>query len=406
MKNIKNKIAKLVSSVLKENDESAMWEKIIYSDDSDDFGNEDFESEDNFFEKNKKSFKRPERAKKEFEENETQEGNAFTGALDKARDEGKDSFTVDGKKYDVKSESVKDKWIQKTDMKKGALHKELGIPEDEKIPKSKLMSIKKDLESKSKGSKKLSDKELKLLKQVNLALNLKNIKESKKTITFTESEMIDLIENIVNEEKETKGNIKNEKPVGLKVTDDSLSKSKKMNDDNIKQVTKKIKEYAKEGSNEVFEMNPKHFPKNNGQLKKMDKMAYKPSDAVEEYIENLAYPGLQNLSYDEIKPNEEWVENNLVGSSKTGNNSDWANSEKTDLGDKFNNIRKKNYYHKEKERSYGRVKQPVDVVGKESGDKLDSMFAKLGESTENNDNLISEEILKIKNMYSYNKKTQ
>lgn len=31
-----------------------------------------------------------------------------------------------------------EKWIQKMHMKKGALHKELGVPEDKKIPKKKL----------------------------------------------------------------------------------------------------------------------------------------------------------------------------------------------------------------------------------------------------------------------------
>lgn len=32
----------------------------------------------------------------------------------------------------------KDKWIQKMHMKKGALHKELGVPEGKKIPEKKL----------------------------------------------------------------------------------------------------------------------------------------------------------------------------------------------------------------------------------------------------------------------------
>ena len=43
--------------------------------------------------------------KSENKEAETEEGNAFTGALAKAKKEGKDSFEVDGKSYDVK-ESV------------------------------------------------------------------------------------------------------------------------------------------------------------------------------------------------------------------------------------------------------------------------------------------------------------
>lgn len=36
-----------------------------------------------------------------------------------------------------------EKWIQKIHMKKGALHKELGVPEDKKIPKKKLKAAEK-----------------------------------------------------------------------------------------------------------------------------------------------------------------------------------------------------------------------------------------------------------------------
>lgn len=35
------------------------------------------------------------------------------------------------------------KWIQKMHMKKGALHRELGVPEGEKIPESKLQAAAK-----------------------------------------------------------------------------------------------------------------------------------------------------------------------------------------------------------------------------------------------------------------------
>ncbi len=34
--------------------------------------------------------------------------------------------------------AAKKKWIQGMDMKKGALHKEMGVPMDKKIPKKKL----------------------------------------------------------------------------------------------------------------------------------------------------------------------------------------------------------------------------------------------------------------------------
>lgn len=36
-----------------------------------------------------------------------------------------------------------EKWIQKAHIKKGALHKQLGVPEGKKIPESKLKSAEK-----------------------------------------------------------------------------------------------------------------------------------------------------------------------------------------------------------------------------------------------------------------------
>jgi hypothetical protein len=370
-----------------------------------------------FFDKYKKKYEKPfkVRSKRITDEQETEEGNAFSGALAKAREEGEDSFEVDGKKYDVK-ESVKnketkeeEKWIPK-DMKKGVLRKKLGVPEGEKIPKSKLKSLKNELMKKGEGDKKLSASDSKLLKQVNLALTLKDIKESKNTLTLSEDELINLIENIVKEQKEiqkVKDNIKDKTPFGLAVTEKNLKKSKEFSDENTKEVIKKMKDYTKEGSNEVFEMNPKHFPKNNGQLKKMSKKAYTPSKAVEEYIENLAYPSNLNLDYDEIKPNDEWLEKNLVGSSETGNNNDWANSEDTGLGKKFNKIRKDNLYGKEKKRSYNRVTQPVDEAGEGEGEgALDKMFAQLESTEDKKKNVIKEEMERMKEIFTYKQKTQ
>ena len=70
----------------------------------------------------------------------------------------------------------KDKnWIQKADVKQGALSKELGIPEDEDIPVSLLKSIKSKLSKKAEGDKKLNAKDSKLLKRVNLALTFKKM---------------------------------------------------------------------------------------------------------------------------------------------------------------------------------------------------------------------------------------
>jgi hypothetical protein len=311
----------------------------------------------------------------------------------------------DGKMYESKGDK---NFIQKIDMKKGALHKKLGIPEGDKIPVAKLKSLKKELHAKSEGDKKLSPADAKLLKQVNLALTLKTIKESKTSLKLTENELIDMIESIVLEQvKKEKTNIAKKIPLGLKKTDDVLSKNKKENDDYAKDLTKKLKTYLKDGSKGTYETNPKDFPKGNGELGEMKTKAYKASDAVAEYITSFAYPGMENIHYDEIKPNEEWLKDNIEGSSKTGNNPEWANAVKTDLGKKINDKRVKNLYQKEKKRSYNRVAQPVDEAGEGEGEKsLDNMFAKL-ESTENKaTKVINEDMEKMKNLISYNRNTQ
>jgi hypothetical protein len=346
----------------------------------------------------------------DMEEQETEEGNAFSGALSDAKKQGKDSFEVDGKKYQVKED--KEKWIQKTDMKKGALRKKLGVPDGEKIPKSKLNSLKKELMKKGEGDKKLSLSDSKLLKQVNLALTLGGLKEGKNSLHLTESELVDMIEKIIMEQqakelKKDANSFKMKTPVGLSEVEKANKKTGKEYDEQVSSVTKKLKEYLKDGSKEEFTMDPKHFPKGNGELEKMKKKAYMASDAVEEYLENFAYPGLENTHYDEIKPNDEWLTKNLEGSSQTGNSTEWANSVDTGLGKKVNEKRKKNMYQKEKQKSYKRVAQPIETAGEHEGEKsLDKMFAKLESVKNKKENLIKEDMEKMKNMIIYNRKTQ
>ena len=346
----------------------------------------------------------------DMEEAETEEGNAFSGALADAKKSGKDSFEVDGKKYNVRE--AEEKWIQKTDMKKGALRKKLGVPEGEKIPKSKLNSLKKELMKKGEGDKKLSASDSKLLKQVNLALTLGGIKESKNSLQLTETELVDMIEKIVLEQqaKEAKKNVNSFKmktPIGLAEVEKANKETGKVYDEQVNKVTKKLKEYLKDGSKEEFTMEPKHFPKGNGELGEMKKKAYKASDAVDEYLDNFAYPGLENTHYDEIKPNDEWLTKNLEGSSETGNSGEWANAVDTGLGKKVNEKRKKNLYQKEKQKSYKRVAQPIDTAGEHEGEKsLDKMFAKLESIDNKKDKLIKEDMEKMKIMINYNRKTQ
>jgi hypothetical protein len=369
------------------------------------------------------------RMRKDIDEQETEEGNAFSGALARAKEEGKDSFEVDGKKYPVKESKKSEKWIQKTDMKKGSLHKKLGIPEGEKIPKSELKKIKSELESKSKGDKKLSQSDLKLLKQVNLALTLGKMNENKNSLKLSEDELIDMIEKIVLEQKvkdkSEKSNIDKKSPEGLKKTLKVQGQSKKENEDYAKEVVKKMKDYLKDGSNGEFNENPQDFPKSNYNMKKdEDIVKYNPSDAVEEYIEAFAYPGMTNLVYDEIKPDDKMIEKYLEGDSTTGNATKdkdgkaLGNVVPSEVGKRFKKNYDENLYGAEQQdASYKRVEAPVyDVSGpgkvkggmKKRGDsqsKASKILNQL-ESVDKKTIVINEEMEKMKNLISYNRKTQ
>ncbi len=363
-------------------------------------------------------------------EAETEEGNAFTGALADAKKSGKDSFEVDGKKFNVKE--AEEKWIQKTDMKKGALHKKLGIPEGDKIPVSKLKSLKKELMKKGEGDKKLSAADSKLLKQVNLALTLKSVKESlKPSLRLTEDELIDMIEKIVVEQKtkdkDEKENITKKSPEGLKKTEKVLGQNKKENDDYAKDVVKKMKDYMKDmvSGGKGYDENPDDFPQSNYDMEKEhNEMKYHPSDAVEEYIEAFAYPGMTNLVYDEIKPDDEMIEKQIKGDSKNGNavtgkdgkalGNVSKRSEK--VGERFKKNFDENLYGAEQmNSSYKRQPQPVDIAGdkkqtgglkKSSTQKAQKIMNQLESTEDKKSKIIAEEMEKMKNLIGYNRKTQ
>lgn len=266
--------------------------------------------------------------------------------------------------------------------------KETEKADDEKMTRSQMNTEKRKLNTKKAAGEKLTAKEESRLKHINSKLNSSSLNESKNKIRLTETELIDLIEEIVLEV-----DAKAKSPEGLKVTSKAQKESGKENKAALNDTAKKMKEYA----GKMYDPNPKTFPKTNGG----DKMKYHPSNAVEEYIENFAYAGgLDDLDYDEIEPNEEWIGDNIKGSSRTGNNPEWANAEKTELGEKILKRRKLDPFNKEKNKSYKRVSQPVDVAGKDKkAGSLDKMFSKL-ESLEKNP-IIKEEMEKIKHLMNY-----
>jgi hypothetical protein len=313
-----------------------------------------------FFDIYKEKFGKPFRVRtpRDMGEAETEEGNAFSGALADAKKSGKDSFEVDGKTY--------------------------------------------------------------------------NVKENRKSsLKLTEDELIDLIEQIVLEQsvkdKDEKSNISNKSPEGLKKTDKVLGLNKKENDDYAKEVIKKMKDYMKDmvSGDGGYDENPDDFPQSNYDMEKDHKeKKYHPSDAVEEYIEAFAYPGMTNLVYDEIKPDDEMIEKQIKGDSKNGNavtgkdgkalGNVSKRSEK--VGERFKKNFDENLYGAEQQNvSYKRQSQPVDVAGenKQSGGlkkgstaKAQKIMNQLESKEDKKSKVISEEMEKMKNLIGYNRKTQ
>jgi hypothetical protein len=224
-----------------------------------------------------------------------------------------------------------------------------------------------------------------------------------KSFRLTEEQVVNLIENLAEEKlkpsKKTRGYSEYEK---------SFDKSGKNNTDYYKEVGKKMKDYMKDGSKESFNMDPDHFPMGNGELKKMDKMAYVPSDSVAEYVENFTAAALENIDYDEIGPNEEWVESNIVGSSKTGNNPKWGNAVETPTNKKRNEIREKNMLAQIKRKAYNKSPQPIvkDRPGKDDASDLLNKVENGGKQKSKKSKNVNEELNRIGNLIGYNRKTQ
>ena len=196
--------------------------------------------------------------------------------------------------------------------------------------------------------------------------------ESKKSIKLNESELIKLITNIVNESFP-----------GAEVYDRIHKDSGKENSDALSDVEKKIKEYLTFDDND----NPE-FPNQIGGEVKARRADEKEADEVATHRGG----GLEDLVYD-VDPGKEFDERtkkSLNGVTTTGNSQEAANVVPSKLGEK---IIKKVQRKDEEEADapmYVKDKQPVESVNESEEAKT----------------IISEEIKRMKEMASYNKKTQ
>ena len=275
-------------------------------------------------------------------------------------------------------------------------HRKLFGPDHERTQKfckgvmnERLVGRQRNIDKNKNG--KIDDEDFKLLRKK------KTVKES---VQLSENEMIELIENIIREEQKLKSF---GKPKGLTKYEEVHKKDGKENDEYLKSVAKKMKEYLKDGSKGDYEENPKHFPKGNGQLAKMQAKKYTMSKDGNDFIDDFMKPGMEDLVPDEIQYDEKWVEDNIKGSSRTGNDSKYANAEETELGEKLVKKHKAKKYHKAKELAYRKSKQPVtDGTGENAGSATNIKL----ESNSKEGKILNEEFSKIQHLMGYDRKTQ
>jgi hypothetical protein len=237
-------------------------------------------------------------------------------------------------------------------------------------------------------------------------------------LDLTESELVDMIEELVTEEK-VKDNLKKTgKPAGLVQYDRVSKKDKSENQRANKESFKKMADYVKAGSKDTFKSNPVMFPKGNGELAKMDKEAYTPSEYVDDYVDAFAYPGQTNIVFDEIKPDDKKIEMYLKGNKLTGNaqvdddGKPLGNVVPSELGEKMYKNYKDNLYGAEQlNASYKRQSQPVDIAGKvtqkgklksSAAVKAQKVLDNVDESIMNEKNsLLNEEMENMKKLIGY-----
>lgn len=315
---------------------------------------------------------------------EPKEGNAFTGALAKAKEDGDDSFKVDGKEFDVEEEEEEchecgDSYMKEEDeeveegfkdfFKKKENKGKVLLPKGDKKLHFKIM----DDETAKKPIYKKDDVETceKCGKDI---CECGGMMESKRSVRLSESQLVSLISKMVNEAVP-----------GLTVAQDAHKKSGEQNKEALSDVEKKIKSYLTFDGND----NPEFPGHNEGEVE-----ARQNSEEDDEFVAFNRGGGLEDLDYDN-EPSEMFkkrAEMSLKGDTKMGNSDkDVANVVPSKLGEKIiKKVKQKKEYEKEAP-MYEKDAAPVKNVN---------------EAEVENTQIISEEIKRMKEMVSYNKKTQ
>lgn len=193
--------------------------------------------------------------------------------------------------------------------------------------------------------------------------------ESKKSVKLTEAELVKLISGMVNEAVP-----------GLSAFQKAHKESGSQNDQALSDVEKKIKQYLTFDGND----NPEFPGHNEGDVE-----ARQPSEDEADEVSDNRGGGLEDLAYD-VEPSDKFkerLEMSLKGDAKMGNGQkDAGNVIPSKLGEKI--IKKVKRKEEAKEEAPMYVKDPAPT------------------KEVNESKVISEEVNRMKEMFSYNKKTQ
>lgn len=307
------------------------------------------------------------------ENTQPMEGNEFSGALKAAKDAGEKTFTVDGKEYEVE-----ECWTKQMEEELVGGQKKLDKnhngkidAQDFKILKGQKEETKEEEECDECGDMKESTCE-KCGKEICECGS--NMNESKKKkIRLKESELIQLINKMVNESIPGLDAVKNAH---------SADKETKQH---LSDVEKKMKDSASFDGND----NPE-FPKPIG---KGEKVARKNTEEENEYVEDTRGGTPLDLDYDS-EPSKQFkdrLKKALEGDATTGNSQEYANVIKSDLGKNLAKQAERKDKKEDEKPMYNKDAQPTKSVN---------------ESTFKMSSVLEEEIKKMKDMVTYNKKTQ
>ena len=297
--------------------------------------------------------------KENMENTQPMEGNEFSGALKAAKDAGEKTFTVDGKEYDVE-----ECWSKQMEEELHGNQDKIDADKDGKISANDfkmLLKKKSDVDETEEECDECDG-------------GMTSVNEGKKVLRLTESEMIKVIKQIVKESIP-----------GLEALNKAKKGTETETNSHMADVEKEMKKQASFDGND----NPE-FPK---QVNKGEKAARVNSEKEDEEVADNRGGGMEDLDYTN-EPSENFkkrLKMALEGDALMGNSQDAANVIKTDTG---KNLLKKVLRKDKKEDEapmYNKDVQPSREVNESS--------FKFSE-------LLNEEISKMKNIASYNKKTQ